>query len=137
MSLVAPRHVGPSQARDRARVFCLDRWTLHHRSTREAPLQFLDSGIWVPVSERTPHIGSRVIPIVKAEKEHPAPCSFPLQHTSRLATGRQWVRATQSRQLDLREQRGGPCVQTGNRYLPSCSSQVPAFFTIFCAFSIF
>ena len=52
-------------------------------------------------------------------------------------TGRQWVRATQSRQLDLWEQRGGPYVQTENRYLPSCSSQVPAFFIIFCAFSIF
>ena len=136
MSLVASRHGGPSQTWDRTCVFCIDRWILHHRATREAPLQgYL--GIWVSISERTPRIDSRVIPMVKAGKEDPAPCSFPLQHTPRLVTGRQWVRATQTQQLDLREQRGGPYVQTENRYLPSCSSQVPAFFTIFCAFSNF
>ena len=35
--LVAPRHVGSSQARARTRVPCLDRQILNHCATREAP----------------------------------------------------------------------------------------------------
>ena len=38
--LVAPRHVGSSQARARTRVPCIGRQTLNHCATREAP-QFL------------------------------------------------------------------------------------------------
>ena len=41
MSLVAPQHVESSQTRDRTRVSCIGRQTLHHRATRKAPeLQF-------------------------------------------------------------------------------------------------
>ena len=35
--LVAPRHVGSSQTRDRTRVPCIGRQTLNHCTTREAP----------------------------------------------------------------------------------------------------
>ena len=34
--LVAPRHVGPSQTRDRTRVPCIGRQILNHCATREA-----------------------------------------------------------------------------------------------------
>ena len=36
MGLVAPRHVGSSQARARTRVACIGRQTLNHCATREA-----------------------------------------------------------------------------------------------------
>ena len=36
--LVAPRHVGSSQARARTRVPCIGRQILNHCATREAPL---------------------------------------------------------------------------------------------------
>ena len=38
MDLVAPRHVGSSQTRDRTRVPCIGRQILNHCATREAPL---------------------------------------------------------------------------------------------------
>ena len=37
MGLVAPRHVGSSQTRDRTRVPCIGRRTLNHCATREGP----------------------------------------------------------------------------------------------------
>ena len=36
VGLVAPRHVGSSQTRDRTRVPCIGRWILNHCATREA-----------------------------------------------------------------------------------------------------
>ena len=40
--LVAPRHVGSSQARARTRVPCIGRQTLNHCATREAPIYFFE-----------------------------------------------------------------------------------------------
>ena len=42
MGLVAPRHVGSSQTRDRTRVPCIGRWILNHWATREARLITFD-----------------------------------------------------------------------------------------------
>ena len=39
--LVAPRHVGSSQTRDRTRVPCIGRQTLNHCATREAHIYYL------------------------------------------------------------------------------------------------
>ena len=37
MGLVAPRHVGSSQTRDRPVVHCTGRWTINHWTTKEVP----------------------------------------------------------------------------------------------------
>ena len=38
---MAPRHVGSSRTGARTRIPCIDRWTLNHCATREAPIFFL------------------------------------------------------------------------------------------------
>ena len=72
--IAMPFSRGSSQPRDRTHVFCIGRWILYQRATREAPLPLLLIFNTVARVLLLKHPPDHVPPLLKALSHHPISC---------------------------------------------------------------